>query len=67
MAITDSLLVTFLKDVRDDYLEVLEDDAEEGEKDCSWSPAQLVKVRLLMEALITKLQEGGEDNVEEDS
>ena len=48
-------------------MEVLEDDAEEGEKDCSWSPAQLVKVRLLMEALITKLQEGGEDNVEEDS
>ena len=67
MAITDSLLVTFLKDVRDDYLEVLEEDSRDDEKDCSWSPAQLVKVRLLMEALITKLQEEGEDNVEEDS
>lgn len=67
MAITDSLLVTFLKDVRDDYLEVLEEDSRDDEKDCSWSPAQLVKVRILMGTLITKLQEEGEDNVEEDS
>lgn len=47
------LLVLFLKDVRDDYLEMLEESEE-----CSWSPVKLQEVRINLGSLITELEEG---------
>lgn len=53
----DSLLVIFLKDVRDDYLEVLEEQSSKGEVECSWSPDKLRLVRIQLESLIAEMQE----------